>query len=209
MNKATGVGCAGAVLIHPVLAVLLMVCGAIFGSSGPNFGATGSDGGSTAYGLAGAFNAMELLLVLYVFTFGIAPIVVTIVGFVLSWLVMEGLSRRPWDPKTKKTVQVVSVSAVVIHPLLFLLSFLGGIVVYYDPGRAGSGVAGGVTWMGRLARSYLDSPGAFFIATVMISLVGVGLGWLGIALRSMFVRGKLNGRFDRPDSVNCFRRMSD
>lgn len=91
MKNGTSIGCAGAILVHPVLFLLGFAKGVIFGH--PQIQVMSATGGygSVEYGLAGGFNAMEEILIGYVMTLGIALIIVSLAGvgmaYLLSWVV--------------------------------------------------------------------------------------------------------------------------
>lgn len=73
---------AGAVLAHAVLCAVAFVVGAVFGCSAPIIMHPngGSQHGPIRYGFAGGGTALECVAILYIFTLGIAPAVVTVIG---------------------------------------------------------------------------------------------------------------------------------
>jgi hypothetical protein len=92
MKSAAGIGCAGAVLIHPVLLLLGFAKGALFGHPQPQVMSPTSAHGSVESGFAGGVNAVEDILVHYVMTLGIALVIVSLAGTGLALFLMRILS---------------------------------------------------------------------------------------------------------------------
>ena len=86
MQSKLGVGCAGAVLIHPLLFLLGFGKGALLGHSQPQPMSPTTAYGSFEYGLAGGGNAVEDILIHYVMTLGLALLFVSFFGMGLAFL---------------------------------------------------------------------------------------------------------------------------
>ena len=89
MKAAAGVGCAGAVLIHPVLLLVGFAKGALFGHPQPQVMSATSAYGPVESGFAGGFNAVEDIFVHYVMTLGVALVIVSLAGTALALLLMR------------------------------------------------------------------------------------------------------------------------
>ncbi len=87
-------GCVGAVLVHPLLFVLAFLKGAIFGHAQPIVMGAASGHGDVKTGAAGGMNAVEEVFIGYVMTLGIAPIIVSVIGVGLGYLVLALFSDR-------------------------------------------------------------------------------------------------------------------
>lgn len=93
MKSTSKVGCAGAVLVHPILFLLGFTKGVVFGYPQPQVMSATSPYGSVETGLAGGVNALEDILIHYVMTLGIAFVIVSLAGAVLAYLLMWFVSR--------------------------------------------------------------------------------------------------------------------
>jgi hypothetical protein len=93
MKNASKLGCAGGVLVHPLLFLLAFAKGVVFGHPQPQVMSATSGYGAVEDGLAGGMNAVEDLLIHYFMTVGIAPILVSLAGAGLAFLVTWVFSR--------------------------------------------------------------------------------------------------------------------
>jgi hypothetical protein len=90
----------GAVLAHPALFLVAFTLGATLGSP-PAMGPPGTESG-----MAGGYNAIEVVVVGYIMTFGIGPLLVSALGagigvgahHVLRMLLTSGHLRRETEP---------------------------------------------------------------------------------------------------------------
>jgi hypothetical protein len=88
----------GAILAHPLAVLLAGVLGAIFGASTTNFLRTSP----TAYGAEGGKNAVEMLLLFYLASFGLLAVLVSAVGAGLSVGVWHLVRRGRKPPEGKE-----------------------------------------------------------------------------------------------------------
>ena len=87
------VGCAGALLVHPVLFFLGFAKGVVFGHPQPRVMSPTSAYGNVEAGLAGGVNVLEDIVIHYVMTLGIAFVFVSLAGAVLAYSLTCVVSR--------------------------------------------------------------------------------------------------------------------
>lgn len=96
-GKSSRAGCwvalLGAIVAHLVAFGLAFLAGANFGSHGFNM----IRPGPTAYGWQGGRNAMESLVITYLFSVGIVPVVVSAVGAGLAVVIWRVCRRKTKD----------------------------------------------------------------------------------------------------------------
>ena len=73
-------GCLGALLIYPLLYVFALLFGIVFGFREPRPMSPTVSHGPMERGIEGGFNSMVELLLVYVFTVGIAPLIILLAG---------------------------------------------------------------------------------------------------------------------------------
>ncbi len=82
--KRVATGCllafVGVMAAHALLFAAAFACGAVFGCAKLHIGHPQPPAGPTEYGARGGSHAVEVLLVAYIFTFGVLPIAVTAIG---------------------------------------------------------------------------------------------------------------------------------
>ncbi len=99
MKIASKVGCAGGVLVHPLLLLLAFAKGAVFGHPQPQVMSATSGYGAVEHGLAGGMNAVEDIFIHYVMTLGIAPVLVSLAGAGLAFFLAGVFSRTKSTPR--------------------------------------------------------------------------------------------------------------
>lgn len=79
---------AGALVVHPVAGAVVFVFCAVLGCK-PYM----PDGAQTAYGFKGGSNGIEILFLVYLFSLGVAPLILSAIGAVIG--VVLNSSRKP------------------------------------------------------------------------------------------------------------------
>ena len=93
MKKPSRIGCAGAVIVHPILFILGFAKGTLFGHPQPQ-PMSGTGGyGSVEHGMAGGINALADIFVHYVMTLGIAAIIISLGGAAVAYALVSITSR--------------------------------------------------------------------------------------------------------------------
>jgi hypothetical protein len=97
----SGVAVFGALIVHPLLFFVAFLCGACFGASRLDLFL--ADNLPTEYGLNGASNACERALIIYLWSIGIVPLIVSAIGAGLALGVGKDFRRKDHPPPTKIT----------------------------------------------------------------------------------------------------------
>lgn len=101
MASRTTAGCLSAVLIHPLLFLLAFLFGVVFGYREVLVMSATSPYGSWENGLEGGGNAVTELLVIYVFTIGIVPLIISGVAAAVGTVLIGWLGKRQPPEKPK------------------------------------------------------------------------------------------------------------
>ncbi len=140
----------GAVSIHVVLFICAWIKGAIWGSGGdPGEMFSGSARHDLEYGLVGGRQCTNQLLALYVFSLGLIPIALSIIGAIVGFILSISLCLRLLDDKfgvpQSSTASVSVIRAILVYSAAAYTAMM--LVLALTLGFGPGALAGSILWL--------------------------------------------------------------